>query len=245
MIVDMWKKIEKSAPWKRAKLCIRRMAGTEVRLKPDLSRHCIELGGWHICTASIPASGGLVYSLGVERDIRFDMGLIRRYGVEIHAFDPSPATVEWIGGIELPSGFHFHPWAVTDKDGEMVLYPREKKDGTRSDCMYSLVPTGRDTSHGIRVPALTLPSIMTKLCHENDKLEILKMDVEGAEYGILEQMIQHRIFPRQLLVEFHHRFPGIGKDKTEKTVRMLRAAGYLLFSVSVTGRELSFLHGDA
>jgi hypothetical protein len=42
----------------------------------------------------------------------------------------------------------------------------------------------------------------------------MKMDIEGAEYEVLDGLLSSPIKPTQLLVEFHHRFPGIGLEKT-------------------------------
>ncbi|GIS18490.1 MAG: hypothetical protein CM15mP120_04060 [Pseudomonadota bacterium] len=38
----------------------------------------------------------------------------------------------------------------------------------------------------------------------HDHLDVLKMDIEGAEYAVLDDMLQSNILPDQLLVEFHH-----------------------------------------
>ena len=48
--------------------------------------------------------------------------------------------------------------------------------------------------------------------------------------------------PKQLLVEFHHRIPGVGTPKTAAIIDRLREAGYRIFAVSNTGREVSFMH---
>ena len=47
--------------------------------------------------------------------------------------------------------------------------------------------------------------------------------------------------PSQLLVEFHHRFPNIGFEKTNNAIKNLHKIGYRIFSVSKTGRELGFI----
>jgi len=47
--------------------------------------------------------------------------------------------------------------------------------------------------------------------------------------------------PTQLLVEFHHRFPGIGKQRTASSVEHLRTLGYLIFAISETGREIGLV----
>ena len=68
------------------------------------------------------------------------------------------------------------------------------------------------------------------------------MDIEGAEYDVLDQMLMSPLRPEQLLVEFHHRFSEIGPDRTRQLVDRLKTAGYQIFAVSETGREVSFLH---
>lgn len=42
-------------------------------------------------------------------------------------------------------------------------------------------------------------------------------------------------------MEFHHRFPGIGKERTAESIRKLRELGYKIFSISETGREIGFV----
>jgi len=53
-------------------------------------------------------------------------------------------------------------------------------------------------------------------------------------------MLARRIPVKQLLVEFHHRWPQIGIEKTKRAIQALNAAGYRIFSVSPSGEEYSF-----
>ena len=41
----------------------------------------------------------------------------------------------------------------------------------------------------------------------------MKMDIDGAWYEVLDDLPASPIKPTQLLVEFHHRFPGIASKK--------------------------------
>ena len=76
------------------------------------------------------------------------------------------------------------------------------------------------------------------------QIDLLKIDIEGAEYEVLEGLLESPIKPGQLLVEFHHRFPGIGVERTAEIIRKLRKAGYKIFAISETGREVSFLRTE-
>ena len=73
------------------------------------------------------------------------------------------------------------------------------------------------------------------------RIDLLKMDIEGAEYEVLEGLLQSEIQPRQLLVEFHHRFVEQGLERTYDIIARLRKTGYGIIAISEIGREISFL----
>ena len=73
------------------------------------------------------------------------------------------------------------------------------------------------------------------------KIDLLKMDVEGSEYEIIDTILDMNNKPSQLLVEFHHRFSNIDFEKTINAIKNLHKIGYRIFSVSKTGRELGFI----
>ena len=233
-----WKKMEKSDGFRRAKLFLKRLAGKEPRLRPDVSVSLRTFDCWTLCP-DLLESGQLVYSLGVGDTIEFDLELISALGVEVHAFDPTPHSLEWIGRQEVSEGFHFHAWAAAGKDGRLFLYPRVRADGSRSKVMYTIMEESGAAGEGVEVPALTVATMMQKLGHES--LALLKIDIEGAEYGVIGNLLASAILPNQLLVEFHHRFSGIEVQQTLDAIDALKNAGYGLAHISVTGREFSFV----
>ena len=241
MAIAAWKRLEKSPGYQRRKLVLKRLVGKEPRLRTELTVRCAEEGGWRYHPDALDGDS-VVYSLGIGRDTDFDRALIRRFGLQVHAFDPTPSTAEWLRECPQGPGFHFHPWAVTGTDGVLTLYPRIRKDGSRSSVMYTMVANGTPHADSIEVPAFCLASLMEKLGH--GRLDLLKMDIEGAEYEVLDTLADLAVKPRQLLVEFHHRFAGIGPARTVEAVAALRRKGYALFAISDTGRELSFLRAD-
>jgi hypothetical protein len=58
-------------------------------------------------------------------------------------------------------------------------------------------------------------------------------------------LLKSEVKPVQLLVEFHHRFAGIGPGKTAGMIERLRGQGYRIFAVSETGREVSFMRTES
>ena len=99
----------------------------------------IKDGGWWFHPDGLNETS-IVYSLGVGDEINFDLAIIDEYGVQVFAFDPTPNSVDMLDASKLPEKFHFHPWAVTAADGTLEFYPRLKKDGTKSDVMFTMIP---------------------------------------------------------------------------------------------------------
>jgi hypothetical protein len=58
---------------------------------------------------------------------------------------------------------------------------------------------------------------------------------------VIEDICKSRILPKQLLVEFHHRFPGVGVKKTKNAITLLRSMGYSLASVAPSNLEYGFI----
>lgn len=229
----------KRQPWFwPAKTFLKRVSGKELWLKVDVKFETVKTAEWTYVFEEL-GTASVVYSLGVGDDIGFDLGVIERFGVKVFAFDPTPYAKEWVNDQELPGEFVFHPWAASGEDGTLRLYRRVSKRGKRARVMWTAEDGAGDSNDYIDAPAYTVASIMQKLQHE--QVDLLKMDVEGAEYDILEGLQHAPHLPRQLLVEFHHRFPGIGKERTAAAIQGLRKLGYKIFDISETGREIGFI----
>ena len=220
------------------KLFLKRLSGRELWLRREIDVETIASGGWRFLDDELDA-GSIVYSLGVGDSVEFDLALIKRTGARVYAFDPTPYARDWVEAQSLPQEFEFFPWAASGKDGHLRLYRRVNRRGKRAEVMWTADSSAGDPDDYVDAPAYTFASLMKQLGHNN--VDLMKMDVEGAEYDILDALQQAACLPRQLLVEYHHRFPGIGKARTAASIKRLRALGYRIFDVSETGREIGFL----
>jgi FkbM family methyltransferase len=188
-------------------------------------------GVWTVCTSGL-GPDSVVYSMGVGNNVAWDVALIERFGLTVHAFDPTPACIGWVGEQALPPKFRFHPVGVAARDG--VARFRAPRRG------FNYTPAASDETSTVAAPVRRLSTLMRELGHEY--LDVLKLDIEGGEYDVLADLLAESLPVRQLLVEFHHNFPTIPFARTESAVRELIAAGYELFDVSERGLELSFLY---
>jgi hypothetical protein len=68
----------------------------------------------------------------------------------------------------------------------------------------------------------------------------LKIDVEGAEYGFLEQLLSANYFPfEQLLVEFHDLSFEAGKEKQDLLLLKMFRSGFAILR-NEDNQEISF-----
>jgi FkbM family methyltransferase len=180
----------------------------------------------------------VVYSFGVGDDISFDLALINKFDLQVFAFDPTPKSVDWVATQNITKQFVFHPVGVADFDGKAKFNP--PKNPNHISATIVTRPETKDMAY--KVDVLTVKSIMQQLGHRH--IDLLKMDIEGAEYQVIDDMMSKNIKPDQILIEFHHRFKNIGSKKTVNTVKQLRNMGYLVFHISKTGEEISFIKAD-
>jgi len=180
------------------------------------------------------SADSIVYSFGIGRDVSFDLSLIDTFGMTVHGFDPTPRSRQWVTHQDLPSRFVFHDVGVADSDGVARFFPPESPEHSS----YSLCnnPAGDE---GLEAPVRRLTTIAAELGHTH--IDLLKMDIEGAEYEVLEDLGRTGFPVHQLLVEFHGRYFPEGDRKTDEAIRLLRAAGFRLFHVASNKLDHSFL----
>jgi FkbM family methyltransferase len=201
--------------------------------------------GYRLCTLGEESSGcaytfcpdGLgpecvVYSGGVGKDISFEHALAKKFGCRVLLFDPSPIGLET---MKLPenkiSNFRFFPVGLAGQSGTLRLAPPFTPEG---DSWFSA------NSGTIEVSCLDLAALMKKNQHQF--VDLLKIDIEGAEYGVIDHIVKERIRVRQILVEFHDGIlPGIRLSQSLRATFKLLAHGYKL--VSEVGGVDTFVQG--
>jgi FkbM family methyltransferase len=118
--------------------------------------------------------------------------------------------------------------AVHDRDAKQKFYlDREDGDGstlfagklTRANGGYGTL----DTAAPVEVDTIDLSSWILENTSASDYL-ILKLDVEGAEYDILEKMIRDGSIarPAHLFIEWHWNKVGVPWDRHTAVVQELR-----------------------
>lgn len=168
----------------------------------------------------------IVYSAGVGKDISFEHALVDRYGVTIQLLDPSPTALKTMAkpANQRPQ-LQFHKYALAGYSGELILNPPgNPEEGSWATCLENIQSTPSTSGHVV-VPCVTVADLMKRLGHTY--IDLLKIDIEGAEYGVIESILESGVVIRQIAVEYHNGIlPGISRGKTIKSLLALRRAGY-------------------
>jgi len=195
-------------------------------------------GAWVVCPDSLNEDS-VVYGFGVGTDLSFDLAIIKGLDVKVHAFDPTPASIEWVRSQSLPDGLIFHDIGVANYDGDLDFYPPRKSTSSH------FTPVERyhgDSGELYKAPVKKLSTIMNDLGHA--KIDVLKIDIEGGEYDVIDDLLNEEIEVDQLLIEFHHMYDTIPFSKTVAALQRLHSAGYKVFAISERSYEMSLMRSE-
>jgi FkbM family methyltransferase len=231
-----------SKHWHRLKRSLGRR-WKEWRLPPGYERLGTRYGGWWIDTRAMGPLP-LLIDCGLGEDISFPLAFLRRFpGAQVIGVDPNPRSLAYCRPL-CPAGMEILPNALWTRAGEILEFhlPRHQDnlpqgaDGVSG----SLDPSHEYVEGGERIEILTVDLDTLLARAGRSDCDVLKLDIEGAEYALLESLIEsgHILAARQVLVEFHHGVTGHSATDTQHIVSRLGAAGHRL--THVEGRNYIF-----
>ena len=186
---------------------------------------------WYVNTAQLGPQS-IVYSGGVGQNISFEQTVSKRFGCDVWLFDPSPTGAKT---MSLPENqvdhFHFQPVGLAGGGGTLhISPPLHPEEGSWF------------AGEGDSSMAVPVESVVTFAQSRGHKcIDLLKLDIEGAEYEVIEDLIRHRFPVRQICVEFHHQMlPNIRRSQTIRAVMSLFRQGYR--QIMKDGNNHTFLH---
>jgi FkbM family methyltransferase len=166
---------------------------------------------------------------GFDADLSFH--LIKRYGLTSFALDPTerhPASLQRLER-ESEGKFKHLKFVLGSFDGETTF--QETLDNTSGSLLTGLqnVLNDRISTYAVRtISAGNLPRTIGK-----DRIDYLKLDLEGAEYELLAGLTASDLMPfDQIFVEFHHHCVKLYSFRdTEPAVSSFVQKGFEVFSL--------------
>jgi FkbM family methyltransferase len=205
------------------------LTGTEIQSIRGLEKLGSAYGGWIVPTLAI-SEGAVCYFAGVGEDITFDLALIARFNCNVFAFDPTPrAKLHVHQQAAHLSQFHFFDFGLWDAEGLLKFYAPANSEHVS----HSIVNL-QNSDRYFEAPCKRLSAVMREMGHS--RIQLLKLDIEGAEYRVIDSLVEDRLDIGILCVEYHaihddadDEFP----DQIKKSVARLREMGYALVAVEL------------
>ena len=184
-------------------------------------------GGWYFFEKSLPINP-TVLSAGVGEDISFDLEFFNKYNSKLYLVDPTPRSISYIDKVIKNLG-KYKSIEYDEKSGNQPIEAYDLSSIKRDDfllikkALYSesdtvvkfFKPTNEEhVSHSIsnyqnqftrnfeyiEVTTVTVDKIIYQ--YEIDQIDVMKLDIEGAENQVIPDLLKKNIYPTQILVEF-------------------------------------------
>jgi len=186
-----------------------------------------EYGGWTFVN-SPTLEGSTIISAGLGEDASFDVEFASAFNAKVIVVDPTPRailhfnrmhervgkanTTEYLDGGDQPVEAYdlsninadqlvIDKRALWNEDAKIKFFQPTNPDNVS----YSIVNfqnNYKDDGPFIEVDACPIATLLADYNIDNRPLELLKLDIEGAEIEVIDSMIGDGIYPNQICVEF-------------------------------------------
>ena len=203
--------------------------------KRNYKWYCNTYGGFYVCP-DLLNENSVVYSFGIGEDMTFDNAITKIHNCPVYCFDPTPKSINWFKKQKENELIHFFEFGISDQNEFVKFYLPKNMDHVSGSVINQ---RNVDINKTVTVEMESLNRIMDKIGHKH--IDVLKMDIEGAEYNVIKNILENDLSITLILVEFHDRFFDDGLNMTKQTINMLKDKGYEIFAVSDSYEEVSFI----
>ena len=189
----------------------------------------------------------IIYCIGAGEDISHDIEIGNKLKSNIYIIDPTPRAIkhyEYVKNIldgkekiiydnKFGGGNPYKYWKIILEnkiDTNKIIY-NNCGIGTEDSIQKFYLPSneeyvscslveGMKSEKYINVNVKKLRSIMNEYGHNN--IDLLKMNIEGSEYDVIEDMLKEEIYPKYLTVEFNLAFNNEKKTFVEKYNKIIK-----------------------
>ena len=211
----------------RSRMRMRRIGVRGLERMPGVTYLGSAYGGYAVPAELVRGRTGL--SFGAGEDISFEVGLARDLGATVHIYDPTPRAIEYCKGViagidgKVEGRLTIHPYGVwSECRTERFYAPSDPEHVSHS------IVNLQNTSEHFEAECLSPEEILRRL--EIDRVSFVKLNIEGAEYEVMEAMFDGDIRPDVVCITFdelHSPLDGKAADRLRGLVGRFRAESYL------------------
>lgn len=205
-------------------------------------------GGWWLPNALNLSPTSTVISAGAGEDISFDLAIQSQFGCTVEIYDPTERAIKhfeeiqnyykpnfpgfsgniqkdyeiWISPLKPNfAKINFNKFGLAAADSTVKFYKQTNPDYVSQ----TVVPDMYGTDYTIA----KMKRLQTVLKEKGlEKIDVLKLDIEGAELQVLETMLEDKIYPTVLCLEFDYYLKGKDRGETGIIINKLYDVGYKL-----------------
>ena len=204
-------------------------------------------GGWAIPKNAKLDENSVVYLGGVGEDISFDLLLQDKYNSNLFLIDPTvraikhfkevqeyykDKTTKFSGDIQPD---YFQHISNLSPNFNKITYIEKGLYKEKSKLKFYKQINPQYVSQSLvdnmfgdeydEVEVDSIKNIMEEYGHQ--RIDLLKLDIEGSEIEVVNQMLDDKIFPKYLCIEFDLYLKGKDKEElTKQLVERLCKVGY-------------------
>ena len=154
-------------------------------------------GNYKLLSKNI-SSNSIIYSCGIAQNISFDLDISNKFDCDVFLFDPTKNSNEFMRSINNPK-LKFYNIGIWKFDGNIKFYhPNDPNNGNLSATNFF------NTQTYFTLPCKSISTLMNE--HNHKLIDVLKMDIEGASFEILNDLLDKKIYPKQIIVELERPF---------------------------------------
>ena len=211
---------------------ISKFCGIKLQIKINYLWFGSNYGGFYLNPDYLD-NKSVIYSFGLGEDISFDLAVINKFKCKVYGFDPTPKSLNYVKQFYqknlIVSGV-----GIGNAKGTLKFYLPKNPDHVSGSLLKN---SQLDSQIEVKVDKL----VNLAGFYRHKEIDVLKMDIEGAEFDVIPDILNSNIYVKQLLVEFHPRFYLDGYIRLFRTLKLLKSHGYLCYAISSSYNELSFL----
>jgi FkbM family methyltransferase len=188
------------------------------------------------------SEGGVAVDVGCGWEADFSQLMIGRHGLDAYGVDPTRKHASALHALEEKTNGKFHhlPLAVSRESGHITFH--ESRDHESGSILNEHTNIQNDETVSYEVESVALNDLLKRI--GTGRVDILKLDLEGAEYGLLESVTGQELEPfSQIFIEFHHHCTGYTRRDTRRMVKRITGNGFRVFTLDL--HNYLFYHDTA